>query len=79
MGDSLSHLDDLLPPPDPYNDVSGVHVAPVNFVLNNTLTMGLQQTFDPLSDDGNYGNCIYLQVRDFINRAVQNDSNLSQQ
>ena len=67
------------PPPDPDNDVSGVHVAPVNFVLNNTLTMDLQQNFDPLSDDGNYGISIYLQVRDFINRAVQNDSNPSQQ
>ena len=67
------------PLPDPDNDVSGVHVAPVNFVLNSTLTMNLQQNFDPLSDDGKYGIGIYLQVRDFINRVVQNDSNPSQQ
>ena len=61
------------PPPDPDNEVSGVHVVPGNFVLNNTLTMALQQNFDPLSDYGNYGIGIYLQVRNFINRVVQND------
>ena len=38
------------PPPDPDNEVAGVHVPPVNFVLNNTLTIALQQNFDPLSD-----------------------------
>ena len=56
------------PPPDPDNEVSGVHVAQVTFVLNNTLTMGLH---------GSYGIGIYF--RDFINRVVQNDSSPSQQ
>ena len=67
------------PPPAPGNEIAGIHVAPVNFVLNNTLTIALPQNFDPFSDDSNYGISIYLQVRDFINHVVQNDSNPSQQ
>ena len=67
------------PPADPQNKLSGIHVALINLVLNNTLTIALQQNFDPPGDDSNCGIYIYLQVREVINRGVQNDSNPSQQ
>lgn len=65
------------PPPDPDNEVSGVHVAPVDLTLDNSVTVVLQQNFDPLNDDDNFGINIYLQVREFINRIFHGNTDRS--
>lgn len=59
------------PPPDPDDEVTGVEIPLVDLQLEDHVVLSMQQNFDPLTDDNNFGINIYLQVREFIHRIEQ--------
>ena len=61
------------PVPDPEDEAGGVEVPAVNFELSEDSQQALNSNFNPLQEDNNYGIEIYLQVREFIQRVIQED------
>ena len=61
------------PLPDPQEDEEGVVIANIDFELLEEANAALTQNFTPLMEDNNYGIEIYLQVREFIARIIQEE------
>ena len=61
------------PLPDPQEDEEGVVIANIDFELLEEANAALTQNFTPLMEDNNYGTEIYLQVREFIARIIQEE------
>ena len=61
------------PLPDPQEDEEGVVIANIDFELSEEANAALTQNFTPLMEDNNYGIEIYLQVREFIARIIQEE------
>lgn len=61
------------PLPDPEDDQSGVEVATINLELSEDVQSALNQNFNPLLEDNNFGIDVYLQVREFIRRINNED------
>ena len=57
------------PLPDPDNE--GVMLPRVDLNLDEESLAALNDNFDPTQNDGNYGIDIYLQVREYLNRVLQ--------
>ena len=60
-----------VPLSDPDNEVPRVEIPVVDYQLDNEVLLVMEQNFDPLTDDNNYGINIYLQVQEFINLIKQ--------
>ena len=71
--DNPSHLDFYgdVPPPDPDNEVTGVEIPPVVLYLAEEVFLSMQQKFNALTDDNNFGINVYLQVRGFLHQIEQ--------
>ena len=61
------------PLPDPQEDEEGVVIANIDFELSEEANAPLTQNFTPLMEDNNYGIEIYLQVREFTARIIQEE------
>ena len=48
-------------------------IANIDFELSEEANAALTQNFTPLMEDNNYGIEIYLQVREFIARIIQEE------
>ena len=62
------------PLPDPANDDEGVPIPAIATQLTVEELTALQNNFDPLMDDNNYGINCYIQVRYFILLLYPNNS-----
>ena len=58
---------------DPQEDEEGVVIANIDFELLEEANAALTQNLTPLMEDNNYGIEIYLQVREFIARIIQEE------